>query len=383
MRNINFYTFLNEGLGSGFKDFNQFVNKFFAKKYNKISLPDGAMWGKNQSTFEYHQLEADAKIYALPSIVDYDSHGKTHGFDRVELSSGKIPRMKHQFLIQETDIRGNMDLMERMGFADASIKDEITKLLYSSTDSLIGGNFNMLEYMRNQAVSTGKFVVNTENNPEGIKALELDFNIPDSHRFKARNFVWDNKVSADPIQDLMDMKKYAKKNGLEYGHFEMSESLWDKFCVHPKVIEKVVLIKTPAIDKENISGMTILEEDIKMILRGLRLPPIKIVDSVVHIDSFDKTTGGKKTVVIDTFDEDVVALIPDGNIGEVKTVKPIPMSADQNPRAFFADKRMMISQVANSSTSSQYIESEFTALFVPTKARNFLLLDTSEFYTVS
>ena len=81
---------------------------------------------------------------------------------------------------------------------------------------------------------------------------------------------------------------------------------------------------------------------------------------------------------IASFDEDVVVLVPDGQLGEIKAVQPMLLPASGEAReATFDGGRTKITQLFDLDTTTQRIKSELTALVVPNQVRNFIILDTT------
>jgi hypothetical protein len=382
-RNADFYDILALGLG-GASDYQEFIDTMLADKYNAPQT-DGFLWDSNiQRDFSYEQLEAEMSIYAMATFVDIDSPGGTHAMNTATVSSGKIPRFKHGFVIDEKIIRDQMILAQQFGTITEGMKLQLSEILFNSTDKLIGGNYNTLTYMRHQAVSTGQFSITSANNPGGIANLTFSFGVPAANQKKAGGFgsigtkyAW-SSASANPVGDLLDMQKYADDNNIPYGGFEMSKALWNIFRNHANVKSMVAMGINMGANLSNVATMMFTDATIKAYLEGIGLPPITIIDSLVQVDKYNPATRSVDYTSIRPFDEAKVVLRPSGQLGTIKAVEPIAL-ADPGARiAFFDGGRTKLTQTFDSKRVIQYIESELTALVVPSNPRYLVQLKTDE-----
>jgi len=371
------------GLG-GAKDYQEFIDTLFADKYNAPQT-DGFAWDDNiQIDFRYDQLQAELGIYAMATFVDLDSPGGTHANQTATVSSGDIPRFKHQFTIDEKVIREHMVLAQRFNNVTPGMRAQLAKLLFNSTDKLIGGNYNTLTYQRHQAVSTGSFAITSANNPGGIQDLTFSFGIPAANQKKAGGFgsngtkyAW-SSASADPIGDLMDMVKWAADNFIPGQVFEMSKALWNVFRAHINVKSAVATGINLNANLTNIGSMNFTDATIIAYLDGIGLPPIVIIDSMVSVDKYNPTTRVVDYTQIRPFDEAVVVLRPAGEIGTIKAVEPIALEDPGARIAMFDGGRTKLTQRFDSKNVIQTIESELTALCVPSSPKYLIQLTTDE-----
>lgn len=381
-RDSNFYDIMALGLADA-ANYQEFVDTMFADKYNAPQT-DGFLWDDNiQLDFSYEQLEAELGIYAMATFVDLNSPGGTHGNQTVTVSKGKIPRFKHGFVMDEKTIREQMILAQRFGSVTQGMQNQLAKILFNSTDKLIGGNYNTLTYMRHQAISTGTFAITSTNNPGGIANLTFDFGIPAANKnhcggFGSRGtaYAWSNS-SANPIGDLQDMVLYAETNMMPVGHFEMSKSLWNTFKGHENVKKQVALYVNMNADVSNVASFLVTESMIQSFLVEAGLPPIKVIDALVTADKYNPLTRAIEYTQIRPFDELKVALVPDGQLGTIKAVEPIVLQDPAARVALYDGGRTVLTQTFDSKNKIQYIESELTALVVPSVSRYILILDAN------
>lgn len=381
-RNSSYYDIMSLGLADA-PDYQEFVNTMFADKYN-VPQTEGFMWDDNiQLDFSYEQLGAELGIYAMATFVDISSPGGTHANSTATVSKGQIPRFKHGFSMDEKTIREQMILAQRFGSVTPAMQEQLAKILFNSTDKLIGGNYNTLTYMRHQAVSTGQFAITSTNNPGGIANLTFDFGIPAANKHDAgwfgstgTKYVWTDLVNSNPIGDLMDMVQFAEDNMIPVGHFEMSKKLYNSFKFHPKVKEKVALFLNANANISNLANMLIGESSLTALLAEIGLPPITVIDSLVTVDKYNPATRAVEYTQIRPFDEAVVVLRPEGQLGTIKAVEPIILQDPAARIATFDGGRTVLTQTFDSKNKIQYIESELTALVVPNTSRYILQLTT-------
>ena len=382
-RDSNYYDIMALGLG-GARDYQEFVDTFFADKYNAPQT-DGFMWDENiQIDFTYEQLQAELGIYALATFVDIDSPGGTHANQGYTVSAGKIPRFKHQFTIDEKIIREQMILAQRFNTVTPAMQEQLARILFNNTDKLIGGNYNTLTYMRHQAVSNGTFAITSTNNPGGIANLTFSFGVPAANQQKAGGFgshgtkyAW-SSASANPIGDLMDMVEYADTNGIPYGVIEMSKTLWNTFRMHVNVKNAVATGINMNANLTNIGSMIFTEDVVKSYLVGIGLPPINVIDSLVSVEKYNPTTRLVEYTQIRPFNEVKVVLRPSGDIGTIKAVEPIVLQDPSARIALFDGGRTKLTQRFDSKNVIQTIESELTALCVPNVPKYLIQLKTDE-----
>lgn len=382
-RTSDYYDIMALGLG-GAKDYQEFVDTMFADKYNAPQT-EGFDWDPMiQIDFTYEQLQAELGVYAMATFVDIDSPGGTHSPTTATVSRGKIPRFKHQYVIDEKIIREQMILAQRFGNVTPAMREQLARVLFNNTDKLIGGNYNTLTYMRHQAVSTGAFAITSTNNPAGIQNLTFSFGVPAANQQKAGGFgsngtkyAWSSS-SANPIGDLMDMVQYADDNLIPYGMFEMSKLLWNTFRSHENVKKAVATGINLNADLTNIGSMIFTDEVIKAYLRGIGLPEIVIIDSLVLAEKYNPATRSVDYTQIRPFDQVKVVLRPAGQIGTIKAVEPIVLQDPSARIAMFDGGRTKLTQRFDSKNVVQTIESELTALCVPSAPKYLLQLKTDE-----
>lgn len=381
-RDVSFYDLLGQkGLGFDNAKFQVFVDKF-KEKYNTLDT-DGFDWDNEiQIDFTYEQLQAELGIATLPTFVDIDSPAPYKSQDDFIIGKNKIPRFKHGFAMNEKIIREQMILAQRFGGLANGTRDVLMNLLFDSVDKLIKGNRNELTYQRMRVVSTGKFEITAENNPQGIKGITFDFGIPAGNKVslsgtarwwtKAEHTVANQGSASDPLLDLKNIRKEASKKGVPLGKFEIAKSLWDDMLSHTKVLSRIGYSLYPAASSDSTAtgyAQNLAEDALKGAVEKIIGAPIVVRDTMAVVEGFDKESKSLKKTSINSFEPTNVAYIPDGMLGTIKAVEPIAVSDPAARLAWFDGGRTVIKNTFNTDTNTQYVSSECTALVVPSVSK--------------
>lgn len=359
--------------------YQSFVDTMFADKYNAPST-EGFMWDDEiQMDFTYHQLEAELGIYAMATYVDIDSPAPMRGVSGVEVTTGKIPRFKHGFNLNEKLIREQM-LMASKGAFDSAAEDAIMKLLYNSTDKLLGGNYNTLSHQRHQAISKGKFEITITNNPMGIQNLSFDFKIPAANitTLTNNNRWWTDAAyttegsTSTPVEDLVALVKQATDAFAPVGAIEVSKVGFNRFLGHSKAKISLGYLYSPEAASDaiatNIANRLSVEEARLLLERKLGVA-VRVIDHIAVVEKYNKTTKSLDYNRVSSFDEDAWVLVPDGELGTIKAVQPIVIADPAARIALFDEGRTVLMQTFDAKNKVQTIESELTALCVPNQRK--------------
>lgn len=381
-RNKEFYDLIAQGLTAyGYTSFSEYLNDMFAEKYNADKTYEQLGFPLNPSipiNPTYEQLEATVRPYTMATHTDIDSDGPTKSPDGLSISMGQIPVFKHEYTIGRKTLREQMYLADRIGSVTADIIDVVMEQLFITTDSLLGGNYNTMAYMRHQVVSNdGKLVINASNSNLGIP-LSIDFGVNSANKVtsawytKAANGKVTAKTNIDPIKDLKDLKSGAeRKSFMPRGHFEVSKTTWDDVMSLGYFQEKFATASYPGISSDNVSNLASLapEEAVKTWLEKVIGARIVVIDHIGFVEKFDTATKKLGFVECESFKEGVFVYVPDGAIGDTQFGRPIAMETPGARNAFYDGGRTLIRQVFNDEKMYQTIKSEFTGIVVPNKTR--------------
>ena len=374
----NYYDLMTFGLGN--QKFQDFVDKF-QLKYNTPQT-DGFAWDSEiQLDYTYEQLIASLGITTLPVYVDADSEGLDKSLGEFVIGSNKIPTQKHRYAMNAKMLRERMLMVQKFGEAalNNDTRSALMDLLFESTDKLIGGNRNALTHQRMQVCSTGQFTIDLENNPRGIQGITFDFGIPTANKVTLTTTArwWTNAEhipanegsASDPLLFLKNKRKEMKKLGYPNGHFEMAEDLYDDMLTHSAVLKRIGYSLYPVAAGDDAAknyAANLTDDAKKDAIERIVGASIKTYDSVAAVEKFDAEAKAIKPVTIDNFKKTNVSFVPDGQIGTIKSVRPMVFTDDPTQRiAWFDGGRTLITNRFEAKTKTMYVESEMAVLCVP------------------
>lgn len=371
-----FYDLLSAGLGAnGNRELQGFLDDILARKYNELNLAGFPFASDMLIDFTYEQVRKELKMNVMATYVDIDSPAIPIGTEGAQLQTGKIPRMKMVEYLNEDKIRKQIILEQRFGATSNRAKQAALRSLFVTTDNLVGGHTNSLTYQRHQIVSTGQFALTNTNNPRGIKDVFAAHIPTDNVETKTGNDRWwtalSNGVystegsSCDPIQDLKDMVDTLEGKGVSAMHFEIDKLYAKQVINHSKIKSAIGYYLNPeSTAPATLAGNLTFERKFE-ILGDLVGAPFVIQDSIVAVESFNKTTKELERSQIRSFEANVIVLVPDGNLGETLTVEPIALEGGTYASMFGG--RLLMTVGYDYIKKIQSFNTEMTSLVVPDK----------------
>lgn len=379
---IQVYDLLSRAGISGARQLQDFINNQVMQKYNDLDIPGFQFAATNQLDFTYEQVQKEFALNVMASYVDLDSPATPDATEGATLSTGRIPRMKKVEYYNEDKIRKMRILEQFKGVNSAEVRAAALADLFIATDKLIGGHVNSISYQRHQIVSTGKFTLTAENNPNGIKGLTFASHVPSANRNTLSGTArwWTNAEkttegsAANPVADLVNMVESARRRGVR-GHFEVNYNFLTKVLNHSKVVAMVGINALPGSDATAQAAYAgILSRDKKKAaLEELVGARIVEIDHVVATQKVNK--GVVENTLVDAFAADVVVFVPDGSLGEILTVEPIAISGGTYAR--FLGDRGLLTVGADYEKKIQSFNTEMTSLVVPSLPQYFYYLYTN------
>lgn len=381
--NIQFYDLLSRALGPG-ESIQSFLDNTMALKYNALQLDGFAFEPFMQVDFTFEQVFAEVGLNATAQYYDLDSPALPDGTPGFKSFTGKIPRMKKVEYFNEDKLRKMRLIEDRRSATPSQIADIAYQQLFITVDNLIGGHTAALTYQRHQAVSAGKFAITDTNNPKGIKNVVIDYHVPAANKTTLPNGQtqwWTSSThtagnegsAADPVGDLSAMVKVARNAGVR-GHFEVNIDYLKECLYHSAVLSVIGISMLPASDSTAQAAYARIQpyETLKARLEALIGAPIKAIDSLVSIESIDKTNKAFVRSNVDAFNKNVWVFVPDGEIGVVKTVEPIAIEGGRYG-SFYGGKLLLTVGVDYVKKCQSY-NTEMTSLVIPTVPQYFWYL---------
>ena len=371
---IQFYDLLSRALGAG-ESIQSFLDNTMALKYNSLQLDGFTFEPFMQTDFTFEQVVGELGLNATAQYYDLDSPALPDGTPGFKSYTGKIPRMKKVEYFNEDKLRKMRLVEDRRSATAAQIAEIAYQQLFITVDNLIGGHTNALTYQRHQAVSTGKFTINATNNPKGISGIVIDYHVPAENKTtlsstarwwtSSTHTVANEGSAADPVGDLVAIVEAARKKGIR-GHFEVNIDYLKECLNHSAVVAKIGITVLPvaaAAQQSSYAGVMTYDAK-KAALEGLVGAPIKAIDSLVPIESIDKSEKKFTKANVDAFEKNVWVFVPDGNIGVVKTVEPIAIEGGQYG-SFYGGK-LLLTVGVDFVKKCQSFNTEMTSLVIPT-----------------
>jgi len=379
---IQFYDLLSRALAPG-ETIQTFLDNTMALKYNALQLDGFTFEPFMQTDFTFEQVFAEVGLNATAQYYDLDSPALPDGTQGFKSFTGKIPRMKKVEYFNEDKLRKMKLVEDRRSTTPAQVAEIAYQQLFITVDNLIGGHTAALTYQRHQAVSKGKFAINADNNPKGIKNVVIDYHVPaankttlaDDRRWwtSTTHSAGNEGSAADPVGDLSAIVKTARNSGVR-GHFEVNLDYFKEVLYHSAVLSLIGVSMLPASDSTQQVAYARIQpyETLKARLEALIGAPIKAIDSLVSVESISKADKAFVRANVDAFDKDVFVFVPDGEIGVVKTVEPIAIEGGQYG-SFYGGKLLLTVGVDYVKKCQSY-NTEMTSLVIPTVPQYFWYL---------
>ena len=370
---VQFYDLLSRALGGNdSRRIQGFLDNVVAEKYNKLDVPGFKFAAEMQLDFTYEQIQKEIGLNVMASYVDLDSQPIPVGTEGAVINTGRIPRMKMVEYYNEDKYRKLLIAEQRFGAQSNKVVNAAVKALFNTVDTLVGGHTNALTYQRHQFVSTGKFVINSTNNPNGIIGLTFAAHVPAANinTLSGTKRWWTDTekntegTTADPIADLVAMVEVARKKGVK-GHFEVNAAYLDKVLKHSKVVAAIGMNLFPtAVDSAAPAAYLSRAKKLE-VLAEIVGAPIVAIDAIVATEVYNKSTKALERKMIDAFEADVFVFVPDGELGEILTVEPIAIEG--GTYGTFYDGRLLLTVDVDAKYKCQSFNTEMTSLVVPNK----------------
>lgn len=358
-------------------NYQTFVDKY-DQKYDTLEI-DGFDFAPTQIGYTFSQLISSVGATTLPAYVDPESPGYERMMGEAKGISDNIPTQKSFYSLNRTIVREKMQLIQQYGWdvMNNDMRNIFLGMLDESTDGLIQGYYNALTHQRMRIVSNGKFVIDINNNPRGLKGIEIGFGIPANHfdtltttaRWWTNTDMTTEGTASDPIQYMKD-KLDAIEDDFHISvpmKVEMSKKLFKKFINHSKVRAKVGLVLMPTLDAAGQLAYANIqsEEVIKAHVEAFIGAPIVVRDTYAWVDKPDAVNHTLTQDKVENFNPKNIAFVPQGKLGNIMGVTPLTLGYEADKVAFHNGGRLALSQRANPQTHSIYIESEAAQICVP------------------
>lgn len=378
MDTFNIYDLLTVALGTNDqKMFQRYITEVMGAKYNKLNIPGFQFSPYMQADYTFEHLIKENSITSMAQYYDYNEPAVPFGGKEMFVSTGKIPRMKCVEYLNEDKIRKLKILEQRIGMKE-HLNIAAKDTLFDIVNTLIGAHVNALSYQRHQMVGNRGLFLTDKENPKGLKVINISSNVPDKNvttltgekrwfKKKDQDGIYSEEGTAsNPIEDLKNMVR--KVRGYAKGfHFEISEQYFEQISKHTVVMKALAAKLFPLSDlatSMNTVAVMSLDDKAKA-LSSILGREIVLIDHISSIERFDKESKTLVDTPVDSFPDNVFALVPDGQLGEFLTVEPIALNGANNTTFF--DGRLMLTVDVDPIKKVQTFASEMTTLAVPNR----------------
>lgn len=185
-------------------------------------------------------------------VVAMDSDLPLKKWDRVAVATGEIPKLGAKVKLSER-LMSDIDNMKNKS-ADASA---IAQKLFSSTVKLVASIPEKIQYMYDQALSSGVMLVDDDTNVG--TGVRVNFGYSASNMFGAE-IAW-SETSAKPLDDIRRILKLAKGKGDTISIIKMDDATFDNFSRNTQVKEQFAFFNNyvganiPAPDLDKVNAM--------------------------------------------------------------------------------------------------------------------------------
>lgn len=377
---VQFYDLLSRALGGNDgRRLQGFLDNVVAKKHNQLNIPGFKFAAEMQLDFTYEQLQKTAGINVMAQYLDVDSPATPIGTEGAVIATGRIPRMKMVEYYNEDKYRKLLIAEQRFGAGSDRVVTAAVDALFNTASNLVGGHTNSLTYQRHQVVSTGKFTLNSTNNPNGLVGLTFSSHVPTANinTLSGTKRWWTDAAyategsAADPIADMIAMVEVAREKGIE-GHFEVNASFLDKVLKHSKVVAAIGanLFPTAA---DSAAAAAYLSRARKIeVLADIVGARIDAIDAKVATEVYNKANKALERKMMDAFEANVLVFVPNGEIGEILTVEPIAIEG--GTYATFYGGRLLMTVDVDAKYKCQSFNTEMTSLVVANRAHEMFYL---------
>lgn len=380
---LNYHDLLQAAGVSG-TTFQAFIDGYFANKYN-AAMWDGFVFDTAPMLdYTYQQFQSELKLNVMATYVNPDSPAKAKSTEGFSMLSGTIPTMKDALVRDSKEMR---DLMKmQMASGNNTVNLAIAQL-YKTVDSLIGSHTNSITYQRNQMVSRGKLELLDTNNPNGLTNVTYSAQIPTANvtTLTGNNKWWTDATRAtegttsDPTVDIEAKIQALQDAGVSAITIEVDKLTLKATLKHSKVLAAIGYNLNPLVADVNIAKAIASNLSYKQkvaAFEGLFEATLKVTDGIASVEKFNKTTKKPEMTQLRSFEANVFAVYPTGNIGTIKHVLPIlPATGFNGSLAQYFNGSMLLRTYSDINTNVQYFNTEQAVLTVIDKPKYFHLLN--------
>lgn len=291
-------------------------------------------WGTPQTTLNYVSVIGKSRIEAAASVVDRDSPAPLRSRAALDKLTGEIPAISEKFKMTENDYYDFMTLQALAQVDDATKRQQLLDLMFGDVKKAGVAPLKRIDIMCLQAVSTGKIVISSSTNPDGLAMDDIDLLMPSGNKVNA-TVAWSTAASAKPFTvDFPGIINAAALRGIKFSKILMSQTKWFEFI---KITEVQQYISN-FLGFKVAGNVLVTLDNVNKIMEANMWPMIEIVNEAIGVES----DGAIST--IRPFADANVSFIPAGQLGTIKNTIAIEQMQPIQHVNYATYQRVLISK---------------------------------------
>ncbi len=352
---------------------------------------DGFLWeDRMQLDFDYNQMLVENRVGVMATYVDKDSDPIPLGVKGFELAGGSIPRQKSSYIMDEDDYRKYLIIVAELSATGGNAKTYAEDVLFNKLSDLQETHNNSMTYQRDSMVSRAMLSLLNTNNPNGLQSISFEAGVPAENITTLKTtYRWFTDAAklvvgadSDPVGDMKTFVRAAKSKGMYNFHLEADEQSFYQDMSHPKWTEALGRATNSMIPYTDDGvliakgfGQGMFDDEIKRTFERIIGAEIVLSKSMVAVETWDNTLKKLTRPTLRSFEPNTYVIVPNGNIGTIKTVMPLSPDPTGIAGSIF-DNKGLIKYSYDIKTSVQEWWSELTSLCVPNQSLNMYYLKT-------
>ncbi|MDR0266036.1 MAG: major capsid protein [Sphingobacterium sp.] len=259
-----------------------------------------------QVSLDFATIFSDETIEEMAAVIHDGSEIPLMGKDALGKLQGEMPTIAIAIDMTAKEYRDLIQLQALVNVNDQTTFNAILDKIYEKAEKVASSVLRRINGMALQAVSTGTIILDTNNNPNGVK-WTLNLGIPAANIRKVA------KKWSDPTSKILTEIKKTNKEFRDKGKF------LEKILVHDTLFDRILdndeikagLKQIMKLSNDVSVDFLTTEESVNKMMRQLRLPYFEIVEAVTPV-----AKDGVKSLV-NSWAVDNAVFIPAGNLGLV------------------------------------------------------------------
>lgn len=337
--------------------------------YNNAPIP-GFNFGPVQNETEFTQYMKERNIIPMAIGTDFDSPVIPFAKQGIRYAGGTIPRFKTRKEFNEQDVRKGAEVANYDG--PEAFRMWAEDNIFFTNEEHITSHWNRQTWLRHQLVSKGQVILDKSNNPYGVTGIVIPGNVPSSNitTLSGGNRWWTDSIggtkgaSSNIPQSLNDIAdNVSRRYALRSMHWEVDYDTAKAIVNHDSVIEALAISAyvNASVPATAQSAIRMMKWDARLeALNGILTFPIRVIDHLAANEKFDKVAGKLTREELNSFDPNVIVLVPDGNLGNIVPLRPIQIGRPDHFANFFGGRGKIVTKW-DEYKSIEYMEFELTA----------------------